>query len=272
MIPHDLGGWLSLVLRLAIFLISPTWFAWRLSSSILAHSICLSGQRTRHKSLLWYRFAVQNNESVSLSGKRLLTVKILDEDGQFLSSAGEAPRLFVGRNPVLATLSRDLRELKLEFDELPAYDTWSIECHTNELARNLTMALEEVAAVAREKKPPAGEPDQPEPALSRRPVLSHSRLMLYGNQVSVFEGARATPELMFAAAAIGLFFAGYAVAVLFGYGQYTYWDIVSALLIVAFGFALWLVIRRPAPSISQGYWTATVVERTPEGRSNAASA
>lgn len=263
-LPTDLGGWLWLIIRLLFLLVSPTWFAWRVSSTVLAHSICLSGQRSRHKSALWYRFAIQNNEDVSLSGQRVLTIRILEDDGRFLSSHDEAPRLFVGCNPVRAFVAPDLRVLKLEFEELPAYDTWSIECHTNDLARNLVMTVEE-------SKPATDQAKEQQPAPSRPAVLSHTRLSLYGDQRSVFEGARTTPEATFAATAIGLLFLGYFAIVGFLRSfEYSWVDVACGLLILAFGFAMWWVIRRPAPSISQGYWAATVVDRISDGRSDAA--
>lgn len=276
--PHDFIGWLALVFHLLVLFVPPTWLAWRLLSSIAAHSICLSGQRSPHKprSPIWYRFAVQNNERISLIGKRKLTIAILDPAGRFL--AEKKPRLFVGRNAVRAQLAPDLNVLTVEFDEIPAYDTWSIECETNEQARNLSLSIEQVADDKEMNKPSTEKSkDSSEPLLARPASLSHSRLTLYSDQPSAFEGSRSTPEFWWAATAVALALGGYCVVIIFGVKQLNYWDALPALLMVALGFALWGVIRRPAPSISQGYWTAIEVdsadpgESTPSG-ANAASA
>jgi hypothetical protein len=46
---------------------------------------------------------------------------------------------------------------------------------------------------------------------------------------------------------------------LFIYPKYgiTYEDWIAPGLIAVFGLALWWLTRRPAPSISQGYWAAS---------------
>jgi hypothetical protein len=271
-LPHDFAGWINLLLPWLIFAATSGFFASRLSR-LAPHSICLSGQRAEneHTSTLSYRFAVQNNEDVSLRGRYRLTISILD-DGCFLS---ECQKLFVGRNVLRAQMDETQKILTLEFDELPAYDTWSIECHTDALARTVLVAIDgsgEEDTEPKERESVARTPGAK--LLSVPAALSHTRLTLRRDRDTVFEGAAYTPEGRWAVAAW--------IIALLAYFPRAYsrgpdlWDLVPVGLLSLFCWALWFAMRRPASAISQGYWAETLVgldERRAEiAKSSAAAA
>jgi len=83
--PHDLVTWLW---RGLILIVPPGVLGWRLLALMAQHSICLSAQRfAERQSTVYYRFAIQNNEDISLKGKRWLIIRILDDAGQFANEA-----------------------------------------------------------------------------------------------------------------------------------------------------------------------------------------
>src|SRR5258708_1867511 len=107
-LPHDFVGWVALIGRILLLIAPPSVLIWRLFSTIAAHSICLSGQRWgEEESTILYRFAIQNNEDVSLTGKRNLTIRILDSAGRF--SKKEDPVVYAGCNPIHSSMEKDLR-------------------------------------------------------------------------------------------------------------------------------------------------------------------
>jgi hypothetical protein len=249
-------GILSLIEGL--FLATFGWFLTRLSR-FAPHSVCLSGQRGKDESesSTWYRFAIQNNEDICLTGRRKLAITILDE-GKFLD--GHYQKLFVGRNVVHAHIEDGHKVLTLEFDELPAYDTWSIECRTDTLARALSLSIRDLQE--KQADPQDGEGKDPDTAgklLTLPAVLSHTRLTLSRDRDSAFEGAAFTPEFRWVVVAtllIGLLpYSLYAY-----YRGFDRWDLAAVLGLALFGLGLWLAIRRRAPSITQGYWTGTTVK------------
>jgi hypothetical protein len=252
--PHDLSGWLTFVAPWLIFLATSTVVAARLSR-FAPHSVCLSGQRAEDAlgKALWYRFAVQNNEDVSLIGSYKLTISILDE-GRFLDDDGQ--KLFIGRNILTAAIDAGRRAITLGFNELPAYDTWSIECRTDDQARSLSVCIENSGGELAVTKPIDGGKDSAAAKLLALPaVLSHTRLYLGRDRDTAFEGAAFTPEGRWAAAAGFIAILSYSLRVAFRHVDW--WDVLPPVLLALFAWGLWYSIRRPAPSICQGYWTAT---------------
>ena len=151
--------------------------------AITAHSISLFGQRIHKKhqgaDVLEYRFAIQNNEDEPLVNQ-WITVEVLDYGGQF----SEVPNVFLGCNGFEAELVEPARSTwKLKFDELPAYDTWTVVALTNRAALNIRMTVSEGEA-----------------------KLSGNRLFLPGDRPSVMTG-QTTTEWWWAslALALGLF-------------------------------------------------------------------
>jgi hypothetical protein len=199
-----------------------------------------------------------------------LTISILD-DGCFLS---KCQKLFVGRNVLRAQMDDARKVLTLEFDELPAYDTWSIECHTDSLARTVSVAIDgsggedtepkareiaarEIAAHDSAARTPAAK------LLAVPAALSHTKLILRRDKETAFEGAAYTPEGRWAVAAW--------IIALLAYFPRAYsrgadvWDLVPVGLLSLFCLVLWFAMRRPATSISQGYWAETVVNLDDRG-------
>jgi len=245
----------ELLLPWLLFLVTSGWCASRLSR-FAPHSICLSGQRAddEAKSSIWYRFAVQNNEDVCLSGRRRLTIAILD-DGCFLDD--ESQKLFIGRNVVRPSVNKARKVMTIEFDELPAYDTWSIECKTDDLARTLSLSVEDINEKEWESKPADGKgADTAAKLLGLPAVLSHSKLTLSRDRDTAFEGSAFTPEFIWAVVAtVGVGLLPYS---LYAYSRgVDWWDLAPLSLLALFGLGLWYAMRCPPPSISQGYWTGT---------------
>ena len=126
------------------------------------------------------------------------------------------------------------------FEELPAYDTWAIECSMNKHSQNIQVTIE-----------------KDESPLTPQTQLSNSKLLLRADRQSVSVGRRKTPEGWWA-----LFVTVIALAVycfwcfLFGF-ELPYLDLWFAAGIIAFSIFLFLLTRRDAPSITQGnsQWT-----------------
>src|SRR5579871_6191673 len=170
--PHDVFGWLALILKIGLPFLSGGYLLTR----ILAHSVSLSGQRTSDDNdpAVTCRFALQNNEEVSVTSREQLSIRILDEGGQFDNAAPVT--VYAGWNNIKAGLSQDGKLWTMQFDELPAYDTWTIDCTMNREARNVEVTLQEAGA----------------PLISST-FLSHDRLMLTSDRKSAFAGHRTKP-------------------------------------------------------------------------------
>lgn len=268
MLPHDVWGWIEAIVPILFFLATTFGFLKRLSR-LAAHSVCLSGQRVSDDAgpALWYRFAIQNNEDACLAGRRRVTIAILD-DGKFLEGG---QRLFVGRNAIRGSMEDD-RTLTLRFDELPAYDTWIIECRTDERARTLSLTIDDEMDSAPEEKPANGKKDEASGALLKLPaVLSHTRLELKRDRETAYVGAAYLPEGHWAVVATLLI--GILPYVAWAYYRgWDWWDLGPVLLLSLFGWGLWRAIRRRAPSIAQGYWTERPLTAETPGATKIASA
>jgi len=257
-LPHDFATW-SGILKLILLLLPPGLLGGRLLWAISAHSVCLSGRRVTQEGRpeILYRFAVQNNEEVAITGTGRLCIDILDSDGTFAS--GLPPQVYAGCNSIRTSMDEGRRHWSMSFDELPAYETWSIECRTDPRSQNLSLTIERAETNQQNTSSDKGAEGSPPP--SRLPRLSRSRLSLPANKSSVFVGRRTTPEAWWAATAVTIALGGYTVA--FYYSVYRIYehlgwaDAIAPLSIMAFGLALWWLTRRPAPSISQGYWVTT---------------
>jgi hypothetical protein len=86
-------------------------------------------------------------------------------------------------------------------------------------------------------------------------VLSHTSLSLSRDRDTAFEGAAFTPEGRWAAAAWFIAVLSFFLRAYFRHADW--WDLLPPFLLALFAWGLWHSIRRRAPSISQGYWTAT---------------
>jgi hypothetical protein len=259
--PQDFATWNGL-LKLILLLLPPGLLSGRLLWAISAHSVCLSGRRVieQAQSEIVYRFAIQNNEDVPITGTGRVSIDILDSDANFIK--GTTPQVYAGCNAIRTSMDYELRRWTMTFDELPAYETWSIECCADSRAHNLRLAIER--AESNSQTTSTNDTVQRPKAAPRLPRLSHSTLALPANKPSVFVGARRTPEAWWAATAVFIALGGYAVAfyytVYLTYEHFGLDDLIAPMSIVGFGLTLWWLTRRPAPSISQGYW-----ENTAEG-------
>jgi hypothetical protein len=90
---------------------------------IHSHSVYLYGHRRRTEEGTNFRVAIQNAESVPLDGCFRAEL-ICGAGGAFL----KRPQIFAGPRGMRGELSDDKRRYSLEFDQLPAYDTWVILC------------------------------------------------------------------------------------------------------------------------------------------------
>jgi len=231
----NVTGWIVVGLRALLFLIPPSILFW-LMSEITAHSLYLYGQRTQDgpRGQSTYRFAVQNNEDVALS-EHTLSIEILDEDGRF----EDGPCVYLGCNGFEPFMDPDHRRWSMTFRELPAYDTWTIDCTMNALAKTVRLEVGEDAT-----------------------RLAGNTLELAAGQQSVLVGRTAT-EWWWAAGAVSLGLVVYTFSTFLYRGfENGDWWFVSA--IVAFTLLLhWsgrLFSPRLAPPVTQGYWNGV---RTP---------
>ena len=251
-IPNDISVWAEHLVPWLLFGATSGWCVSQLSK-LAPHSVCLSGQRAedKDKRTIWYRFAVQNNEDVCLTGKRKLIIAILD-DGCFLDS----PKLFIGRNELRPSMDDARKVLTLEFCELPAYDTWSIVCKTC-LARTLSLSIEDINDAEIGSKPADGKVvDAAVKLLALPAVLSHSQLTISRDRDTAFEGAAFTPEFIWAAVAtVGIALLPYLLYAYFR--SVDWWDLAPLSALTLFGLGLWYAMRCRTHSIMQGYWTGT---------------
>lgn len=254
-LPGGVWGWIGLIAHLVFALAPPGALILWLLAIISRHSICLSGQRISDDDdpLVLYRFAVQNNEDVPLAGKHRLRIRILDPDGLFPENT--APTVYAGCNEIHTSTDTDRRAWAMTFEELPAYETWTIDCPTNRHSRNVCLTIEE-SKPSDEGKGKASEPSPP--GASR---LTHWQLTLPADRTSVFVGRYTMPEFWWAALAVSsalcFYAAGIYLFVVLRHRDVTLADWGAALSIALFGLALWYLTSRPAPSISQGYWKKT---------------
>jgi len=239
--PVGLSGWLGLAIKIILPFLSGGYLLTR----ILAHAICLSGQRTSEDSdeTVTCRFALQNNEEVSLTTHQRLSIRILDEGGRFEDNS--AILVFAGCNRIRANFDASRKTWTMTFSELPAYDTWTIECKMNRESRNIEVML------------------QDEGSSFRSPFLSHDRLLLTSDRKSAFAGHKTTPEFLWVLIATTLASGAYAASVL-GFNitpeNWTIRDWQAEGLIVAFATALYFANRRDSSAISQGYWRPTTLD------------
>lgn len=239
--PVQLTNWLLVALKLALPFISGGYLLTR----ILAHSVCLSGQRTSDdKDGIACRFALQNNEEGPLSGNQKLVIRILNEGGQF--EPGSAVTVYAGCNKIRSSFDPGRKIWTMWFNELPAYDTWTIDCRMNHEARDVEVSIQEDGS-----------------SLIRSPFLSHDRLVLTADRSSTFAGNRTTPEVWWAVLATGLALLAYtadAVDFTTDLSRMTGMDWAAEGAIALFALALYLATRRHSTAITQGYWQPTVTE------------
>lgn len=134
----DTLGWVWLLSKYVLVLVPPAFALWVLRR-ISAHSLFLYGQRTNgdgDDAVLCYRFALQNNEDIPLRDQTL-RIAILDCEGRFVDS----PEIYNGLSTGSAATADDRRSWTFRFDELPPFDTWTIDCRMNACARNVVVEL-----------------------------------------------------------------------------------------------------------------------------------
>jgi hypothetical protein len=228
------GDLIVLALKSLIFLIPPSVIVW-LMTEITAHSLYLYGQRTSEDDATrnTYRFAVQNNEDVGLGG-HTLRIEILDEDGRFT----DGPSVYAGCNAFTPVIAADKKSWHMEFAELPAYDTWTVDCTMNRFARHVRLEISEGAT-----------------------RLAGNTLELKATQQSGLSG-RTTTEWWWGVLAVLLGLVVYTFSVLILGLETQDWWFMSA--IVGFTLVLFWSGRafspRLAPPVTQGYWNGV---RTP---------
>jgi len=242
--PQDLLGWLLFAFKIALPFISGGY----LLTKILAHSVCLSGQRTSDdkSNVVTCRFALQNNEEVSLTGRLKMTIRVLDEGGRF-GDGDSAIGVYAGSNKIRGGIDESRKAWTMIFNELPAYDTWTITCTLTREARNIEVTLEDEDA-----------------SLIRSRFLSHDKLLLTSDRKSVFAGYRTTLQLWWAASATVLALAAYAATALdltLDFDRLGIFDVVATASIAVMAVALYFTLRKPAPPITQGYWRRTEIAR-----------
>jgi len=231
-LPNDPVSWLVLLLKILVGLVPVGTVLYILLSRIAAHSICLSGQRTSEDSadVATYRFALQNNEEAPLTGRQKLKVKILDANGEFVEPS---PAVYAGCTKFERSPDVPNKEWFMVFDELPAYDTWAVECTMNRHSRNIHLTIEE-----------EGSSSTPPTRLSKK------ELLLTADQQSVFVGRRKTPEAWWAWFVTAMALIAYCAWFEFKLTQLDLW---FAAVVVVFSGVLFLLTRRDAPAITQGY-------------------
>ena len=239
--------WLSVLLKFLLAAVPPSLIAW-LWREVTAHSIYLYAQRTPAVvgRQARYRVAVQNNEDVPL-GEHTLKVEILDEDGRFC----EGPIVYAGCNRFTTDVDAENRRWRLTFAELPAYDTWSIDCVMTSAARNIKIEVDE-----------------------RHTRLSGRKLFLAADQNSTMTARRTATEwwwaFMATSVAVGIYLG--AVAVVFGFERIERGDLLFSAAVAAFGALLYICSRIFSPRLvspfTQGYWdpvkTALTVRSAPK--------
>src|SRR5262245_35773168 len=189
-----LEWFLLLALKSLFVLLPPSIIVW-LITKITAHSLYLYGQRTSEGDApLSYRFAVQNNEDIALS-EHTLRIEILDEDGRFV----DGPAVYAGCNSFTSVMQPDKKSWLMTFEELPAYDTWTIDCRTNAFARNVRLEI--------------GEADTP---------LAGNTLQLAANQVSMLIG-RTSTEWWWGGLALALGLVVYTFSTVFSFARQDWW-------------------------------------------------
>lgn len=240
--PLTIASWIGFALKILLPFVSSTY----LFTRILAHVVCLSGQRTSKDSddIVTCRFALQNNEGVSLNSHQTMTIRVLDEGGRFEND--HPVTLYAGCNKVRAALDPGGKVWTMTFSELPAYDTWTIECKLTREARNIEVTLNEEGS-----------------SLLRSPVLSHDKLVLTPDKKSVFVGHRSTPEPWWVVVATALAIGAYSIPVVgfeLNLKNWTRLDSAAELSILLFATLLYFVTRTDSAPIIQGYWQATVPE------------
>jgi hypothetical protein len=143
---------------------------------------------------------------------------------------------------------------------------------TNQYAQNICLSIADIQVPElskSERQEPRGKPVKAaENDKNAAPGLrlSHSRLMLKADQASVFGGRATTPEPGWAIAVFLIALCAYAACL---YERWTVWDVLGPLAIMLFCGVVWRFTRRPAPSISQGYWSPSqqFAGREPSGES-----
>jgi len=226
-----------------------TWLWWLVPpalvfivvSRILRHSLSLYGRpilidRARRE----YRFVLQDNEDVPLDGPLQLRVAIVTRRAVF---AAEPPRVYAGATEFHAELNDERREWTFERAQLPAYETWAIDCAVDPSVREVMFSVR-----------------QKHPGLSRGAFLSHTTLRVEGDEAAAVGGER-TPSAYWALAAIALAAVGYGFPVYYYFdrpaelsGRFLPIDAAAIAVIIGAGFALFHWTRRAAPPIIQGYW------------------
>ena len=223
------GDWVGILTNLLLALVPPSLFLW-LWREMTAHSLYLYGQRIATDTLPRFRFAIQNNEDVALE-KHTICIRVRDQ-GRFIN---EDPQVTAGCSRITAKASDDGREWRLTFDELPAYDTWTIECTASPDARNVSLDVEERDDAR----------------------LSGNHLFLAADQISTLVGRRTATEWLWAFLVIVLAMATYAVVLYFLHRSLSADDWMFMLVTAAFGLLVYAFSRVFSPRVSaplvQGY-------------------
>ncbi len=239
------GGWLLVIKKI--------------ESVMSAHSISLSAQRIvdQAKDSVSYRFAIQNNESLALTGERLVVINILDDRGRFDSYDSVA--VMAGKSRIAGSVSNDKKSWSVRFWSFPAYDTWTLECRTNREAANLRILIEDLAENPSQRDASAFKNQRPVP-------LSIRELSIPANQQSAFGGRIMTPEWWWMAIITFLLVSLYVILLssLVAYQEPEgFWNkFALAPAVAIYSVLMWFLTRRRSPLVTQGYFSKTENSKT----------
>ena len=234
----------------------------------LQFSVVLYGKRIENYALsepgLEYKFALHNAEDVELrtKGALELSIDILDKYGRFV----EEPVVFAGPSVLRlqdSTINRS--KLSMRFNGLAEYDTWIIDCKTNEEARNLKLELHEVPS---------------KHSILRRIAsrFSVSRLVISSDLQVAVSGGDSKPSrktvVAWALAACGFYLMpiGFHESAWFPLSSFFSefdpgLDLPLLLSLVAFSSILAFISRRRVPPVVQGYREDSLAAREAAPRS-----
>lgn len=239
-----------LVLGSPFILALVAWMIWEMLSQMNEHTVYLYARSSAPDAHgVKVRLAIQNGEDVPLrteSGMRWRVQIRAEPEGGALT---ERPLVFLGPRHLQNGLKDGNREFWLEFEELPANDTWIFDCHLDARAHSLALSLHETRAGA--------------PVHRRlRPVSVSALRIDVRREHWVLNGSTVLPSWSFAAVTIGLVVMLYFGIVLFCSYQWPSWfltplswrrDLGIAVALAICGVGLLKLVQRAAPPIIQGY-------------------
>lgn len=265
--------WLPVALEIAGLVL---WASFLWLRKAVRHSLCLYGKRTfSGDDCITYRFAIQNNEDVPLKDNWRLKLTVLNEDGAFLESApgdaGQTFAVYAGCTTYQVALCDSRRERGIRFNELPAYETWTMDCVMNPQSRDVRLEIEiDAPPKAASSSSERGEDQPRRRSRTAESLLSHSRLTLAADRSSALVGHRRTPEISWAVGVVSIALIAYLIVVFnFVPGIPLFWAVIAVLIISSCGAFTYYLTHRQAPKVVQGYWTDSETLRRNDAKERA---